>query len=542
MDNCTVGNDEPRFEEPHGAGAPRGRSQRIGRGQSGEVWLTDTPQGRIATKVFVGGTLGNLIHYVLTGAPNPYIWNEDAVRAAFERRRLLHILIPFWLGDRLAMSDAVSVGWNPERMVWELGTRFVDGTTVPLLHPLRPEDACLDVLTREVMAPLQAHLIKAGFIGTVWQAGKGNPVALNNFLMTAPGRFVFIDAESGIPAVAPLDPFTVLGFYVPHSLRMRRVLFDDVDLPRLRRYLEREAAPLAAALGPERLRELQERSARLGEHQTRWRALSRTERAVAYHHSKGRLTDAQAEHFRRHPWQWRRREAGRGLAKAAGRLRAALTPGGRRGPSLGERARGWAANLRNFVTSQQHRHDIGHRYVETRIQAWEERGQLSKADAAALRRDLARMDEAGSYISDFGAHLGLKGTFLLLELLLLGALAMLGVPLLMLGLIFVLDGPIYRTVYTLWRGAKALAAGRSPPWVALLVGLVPFLGSLAFPAQMVWSARGAEDDLARFILCDSFTRMGEKLPIVNGKDSLVEHRMNRLGMALAGGSARRRQA
>lgn len=542
MDNCTDALGRPSSKEAQPAGTPRRGSRRIGRGQSGEVWLAETPEGRIATKVFVGGTLGNLIHYVLTGAPNPYIWNEDAVRTAFERRRLLHILIPFWLGDRLTMSDAVSVGWNPERMVWELGTRFVEGRTVPLLHPLRPDDANLRVLTREVMAPLHAHLVEAGFIGTTWQAGKGNPVALNNFLMTEPGRFVFIDAESGIPAVAPLDPFRMLSFYLPHSLRMRRVLFDDVDLPRLRHYLEQEAGPLVAALGRDRLRELRERSARLGEHQIRWRALSRTERAVAYHHSKGRLTHAQAEHFRTHPWQWRGREARRGLAKASAWLRTALTPRRRRGPGLGERARGWTANLRGFVTSQDYRHEIGRRYVEGRIEAWQERGQLSAADAATLRRDLARMDEAGSYISDFGAHLGLKGTFLLLELVLLGGLGLLGVPWLMLGLILVLDGPIYRSAYTLWRSARALAAGRSPPWVALLVGLVPFLGSLAFPAQMIWSARGAEDDLARFILCDSFTRIGEKLPVWNGKDSLVEHRMNRLGMALAGASARRSPA
>lgn len=520
----------------------RAVSRRIGRGQSGEVWLTDTPQGRVATKVFVGGTLGNLIHYILTGAPNPYIWNEDAARAAFERRRLLHILIPFWLGDRLAMSDALSVGWNRDRMVWELGTRFVEGRTVPLLHPLRPDDAMLGVLCRDVMAPLHAHLIEAGFIGTTWQAGKGNPVALNNFLMTEPGRFVFIDAESGIPAVAPLNPIAMLSFYLPQSLRMRRVLFDDVDLPRLRRYLEREAAPLAAALGRDRLREVQEGTTRLGQHQARWRALSRTERAVAYHHSKGRLTDAQAAHFRGHPWQWRRREAGRGLGKVAAWLRTALTPTRRARPGLRERARGWAANLRGFVTSQEYRHEIGGRYVEGRIQAWQDRGQLSATDAAALRRDLARMDEAGSYISDFGAHLGLKGTFLLLELVVLGGLGLLGVPLLLLALILALDGPIYRSAYTLWQSAAALTRGRAPPWVALLVGLVPFLGSLAYPAQMVWSARGAEDDLARFILCDSFTRIGEKLPVWNGKDSLVEHRMNRLGMALAGGSARKRRA
>jgi len=76
-----------------------------------------------------------------------------------------------------------------------------------------------------------------------------------------------------------------------------------------------------------------------------------------------------------------------------------------------------------------------------------------------LRQDLDRKDAAGNYISDFGAHLGLKGTFLAVELSLLGLLALAGVPLLVLALIFALDGPIYRSIYTLWRSVAAASPG-----------------------------------------------------------------------------------
>lgn len=512
--------------------------RRLGRGQSGEVWLTETPEGLVATKVFVGGTLGNLIHYILTGAPNPYIWNEDAARAAFERRKILHDLIPVWFGDRLAMSDAVSVSWNTDSMTWELGTRYAAGSTVPLVHPFRPHDALLDVLVRDIMKPFHARLVEAGFIGTAWQAGKGNPVALNNFLLTAPGRFTFIDAESGIPAIGPLDPVAMLTFYLPQSLRMRRMLFDDVDVGRLRHYLDAEAAALAATLGQARLQVIRERTERLADHQARWRGMRRTERAIAYHRSKGRITGAEAEHFLRNPWQWHRREARRAAARTTrwlSTLPARLPPLLRR---LRLRAGEWAGNLRRFVTSQEYRTEIGRRYVEARIATWQGRGQLAEAEATMLRQDLGRTEETGSYISDFGAHLGMRATFLAVEVFLLGLLGLLGVPLLVLAAIFVLDGPIYRSLYTLWRGTTAVAAGKPPPWVAFLVGLLPLFGSLAFPVQMVWSARGEKDDLARFIVCDSFTRVGEKLPMWNGRDSLVEHRMNRLGMAVAGASSR----
>jgi len=44
------------------------------------------------------------------------------------------------------------------------------------------------------MKPLQKRLIESGFDGLVWQAGKGNPVALNNFLLDNKRNWVWIDA------------------------------------------------------------------------------------------------------------------------------------------------------------------------------------------------------------------------------------------------------------------------------------------------------------------------------------------------------------
>jgi hypothetical protein len=76
-------------------GAPAGEARtRLGRGRSGEVWLVEADGRAYAEKVFYGDTLANFIHYVTSGAPNPYIWNEDAVRAAYERRRILKALLP----------------------------------------------------------------------------------------------------------------------------------------------------------------------------------------------------------------------------------------------------------------------------------------------------------------------------------------------------------------------------------------------------------------------------------------------------------------
>ncbi|MFN7140016.1 MAG: hypothetical protein ACK4UN_11845, partial [Limisphaerales bacterium] len=153
--------------------APR---TRLGQGRSGTVYKIETADGTFATKVFHGDTLSNLLHYLFYGAPNPYIWNEDAIRCAYERRKLLSILVPFWTNGRCSVANSVDTHWNREARGWELITEYVDGRAVLLTHPLRPENDELDLLRCQVAEPLIQELQMSGFDGIVWQAGLGNPV------------------------------------------------------------------------------------------------------------------------------------------------------------------------------------------------------------------------------------------------------------------------------------------------------------------------------------------------------------------------------
>ena len=57
---------------------------------------------------------------------------------------------------------------------------------------------------------------------------------------------------------------------------------------------------------------------------------------------------------------------------------------------------------------------------------------------------------------------------------------------------------------------------------------LPVVGNFAYPLQLLYSSRIEEDDLARFILYDGCARIGEKLPIWGGRDTLTEHLLNRL--------------
>ena len=270
---------------------------------------------------------------------------------------------------------------------------------------------------------------------------------------------------------------------------------------------------------------------RLERHQERWRSLGRIQAAIAYQAARGRLTPADAEYYGRHPvrWTWREaRRAGRKLAMAAPAVAVRLGSVLRTiDPRL------VLSNVWQFVSSQEHRTGIAQTYVRSRITRWQARGQLGAEDARALREELDAT-ESTSYLTDFGAHLGMKATFQLLEFAIIGALAGAGViGVVWIAVIVALDGLIYRSTYTSYRSVGAAARRQPLPWVALAVGLVPLLGSLAYPAQMVHSARERRECVGRFIIYDTLTRLGTRLPIWGGADTLTEHWFNRLAHRVA---------
>ena len=152
---------------------------------------------------------------------------------------------------RLPATDGAR-WYEPER-AFELRAELIEGRHAMLRHPLAGEAKHeVDDLVNEVLRPLQQHLDESGFDGLLWQAGRGNPVAAANFMrdLTDSGaRWVWIDAESGVPALFPLNPYHLFRTYLPLSDKHGRWLFDDVDVPRLRAYVDRNTAPLARRLG-----------------------------------------------------------------------------------------------------------------------------------------------------------------------------------------------------------------------------------------------------------------------------------------------------
>ena len=135
--------------------------------------------------------------------------------------------------------------------------------------------------------PLQSKLRDSGFDGLVWQAGKGNPVGTSNFMMVNTGEdyaWVWIDLESGVPALFALNPVTTFRYYIPKSIKHKNFLFDDVDIDKLSEYIDRHKDSLDNDTYHELLHELN----KLESSQTEWKNIPRLKRSLLYAWSQGK--------------------------------------------------------------------------------------------------------------------------------------------------------------------------------------------------------------------------------------------------------------
>jgi hypothetical protein len=170
-----------------------------------------------------------------------------------------------------------------------------------------------------------------------------------------------------------------------------------------------------------------------------------------------------------------------------------------------------------FCVSGRFQSDFGRLLIQSRIERWRASERLTDAEADSLHRQIrsAAVDE---YVRCFGLHVGLKLLLpVVMSLKLGGAAASVasGNPAYFLFMLMLL--PMLRTAVTLWR-MTASGHPASDYRDALLVGVIPVVGSLAYPVQMHAKFSG----LSMFLLRDFAARVGCWLPIYGGKDSRTE--------------------
>ncbi|MBE9179803.1 hypothetical protein IQ268_14630 [Oculatella sp. LEGE 06141] len=501
----------------------------LGAGRSGQVFLVDSHQGNVARKIFFEDKIATFIHYIFFGAPNPYVWNEGAIACAYYRRKILKELVLFWFDGTLDVADAIATKWNPAFRAYQLDTQFISGKHIALQQPFQPhQHQELDTLLA-VMQRLQQHLMAAGFDGLLWQAGKGSPSALNNFMMqTATNRarsFVWIDMESGVPALFPLNVLELFRFYLPKSIYYRRALFDDVNTQQLRRYVKACQADLTTAIGQEQYVTLLRYIAQLAQYQQQWKQMRRVDRSIQYQLKRGYITDEQARWYTQHPLAWYAREFDRFVAVCFKKLLIEL-PLTLFNKLLSTHYRKLLLKVYCLITSQRYRLAIAREYVAARIEKWHHRNQLNDDEADHLLQRL-NSEKASDYLNDFSVHLGLKLSIKGLEYVLVPLLYAVGfIDGLMLMVWLVAGGPVHRTLYTVVRMIQAAFNRQEIPWVAFWVGLLPTVGFVAYPVQLIYSAAGKQSKIAQFIVYDFLTRVGEKIPAWGGEDTLTEHFFN----------------
>ncbi len=527
---CVGGGDDGR----HSAGrSTKTEDQELGRGRSGVVFRSLDGSGRqVARKVFGSSGVTKAVQYVFLGSPNPYMWNEPAVRTAVLRRRVLAELVEYWFGSKLRVARAYDHDWNEVYRAFDMRCELVDGRHAALHHAYTSsDDTELEDATGQIMKPLQSRLIESGFDGLVWQAGLGNPVALNNFLCEGSDRrggyrWAWIDLESGVPALIPMNPLQLFKFYLPKSIRHRGPLFDDVDIGKLRTYVAGRRAELEECLGGERLCQLDTDIESLAQNQQEWKSLARHRCSVGYHHARGSITDEQAAWYAEHPLRWYSREALRAVRSTPRILASCVARVGRLLAKI--KVIPILKSCWSGMCSQAYRERLARDYVDTRITRWSARGQLSPRHAAALRTQLQK-EETSAYVTDFGVHLAIKPVVKLAQFSLMPALWVAGVvDDVFLASFLIAGGCAVRTLYTLGRCVQNALARREKPWVALGIGTLPVVGNVAFPMQVIFSGAHGERAVAQFILYDTFGRLGQWFPIWGGFDTLTEHVANRI--------------
>jgi hypothetical protein len=170
-----------------------------------------------------------------------------------------------------------------------------------------------------------------------------------------------------------------------------------------------------------------------------------------------------------------------------------------------------------FCVSSRFQSEYGRMIIRSRIESWQRQHRLPDAVAKNLTNQL-NSNAIEEYVRGFGLHVGLKLLLpIVMPLKVGGAAASLasGNPLYFLFMLMLV--PILRTCVTIWRmiaSRESFASFRQ----AMMVGLLPVVGSLAFPVQM--SARFSE--LSLFLMRDFASRLGCALPIYGGKDSRTE--------------------
>ena len=294
------------------------------------------PARGTATKVYRPPALVRILYWLAFQAKFPYVDNSIALLAGDYRRKVANLLTLHRFGKRL-VSPVLAV--NDTGKHYEFVTEYVAGEKVEN-----------DEAAREFLGQVSETFAEAGL--SVWQINPNNPHAQSNLIRTPDGDFKIIDLESAL-----VTPFLPKGQRLSALRAGNFPVFDDIDIPRMRGYIESNARALESSLGSYGLAELKDAVGHLEETIRLWK-------------------DAE-------PRLWGR------IVRWSYRLL------------------DWKAKIQSSAAALRGAEQAAESFFDAGIARWEKEGRISPSETATLRNSLASA-EARNATRHVGAHLVLS--------------------------------------------------------------------------------------------------------------------------------------
>lgn len=339
-------------------------------------------------------------------------------------------------------------------------------------------------------------------------------------------QWIWIDLESGVPAIFAMNIWSTLTYYLPKCLKHKEWMFDTADPKKLGEFLVSQKAELEEKLGEEAYAALKKDSEELKETQEKWKTIKRYKRSILYAKSQDKISQEEFDHYIDRPIAWYMKTLIKLFVTFFGKLGKGVSKLGR---FLARINYGRLINHGfKYTISARYRWGVARWYLQKDIKKWFARKSIDKEERKYLLAELHK-DDVSSYLTDFSVHLALKPvdkviTYIIIPLIVTAYDIDISVGVIM----AVSVGPIVRTAYTLWRFTHSLVSKRTHyPVIALIIGILPVVGNLAYPAELFFRGSNNRDRLAKFILYSFSAKIGAKIPIWGGKDSGTEHFFNR---------------
>lgn len=302
----------------------------LGQGLLSDVYLArDNASGKMyAEKVFrregsAGAAMTSGLYRLFFQAPPPYQTSEDAARAALYRRNVAKDVSMFRFGYP-AVSGGLYTRWDEDFKSNVLGTEYVQGrpplrgeanrelfrqltnNSIGRLYcSLKGSDFCRMEGPRWEIDELKKHMKsmgkmfrESGFVGSEWQVDPLVSVTSRNFLRTDDGKWVLVDMESGVPAIAH-PKYIWKGIASGHF-----PLYDDVDSELLENYLAENEAGISERFGSEFMDRLYANADKLVYHTGKWKGSE----AAIFRNKHKIFTDPEMRREARKRWaeHWRK--------------------------------------------------------------------------------------------------------------------------------------------------------------------------------------------------------------------------------------------